>query len=153
MLRKSSVFRGLTCVCAFFLAVMIYAANLLETNKIMVDQTLGTKSSIIVSEEVSEGDLFTTFVPDADLMADDGVHISPEKWDKAHKDTALELQREGTVLLKNTNNALPIAKNSKITILGGQGWNMRNVFTNYRFDVKPLTGAYASARCAGISPT
>ncbi len=155
MFRKSSIFRGITCVSAFFLGVMIYAANLLEINKIMVDQTLNTKSSIIVSEEVAgdEG-FFTTFVPDDDMMAEDGVHIDPYKWDEAHKAAARNLQREGIVLLKNTGNALPLAKGSKITLLGGQANNMKAVFTgDSYYDVNPLSGAYSSASYSAISPS
>ena len=75
----------------------------------MVDQTLGTKTSIIVEEDDS---LFKTFIPDEDFLTEDGV-LNPEGWLRAHTDTAVELQREGTVLLQNKNNVLPLTQQTK----------------------------------------
>ena len=125
MYKLRPLFRGVAAIGGFFLAASCYASNLLEENKIMVDQQLGTKSSIIVTEE-DDDSLFKTFVPDDDMMTEDGK-LDPVKWDQAHKNAAQALQESGTVLLKNTNNALPLAKTTKVSIFGTRGKVMENL--------------------------
>jgi len=142
MFKKTSIFRGVAAVGVFALATSIYASNLLETNKIMVDQTLGTKSSIIVTDK-DDDSLFKTFVPDKDLLDENGK-IDPVKWDKAHKDAAVKLQEEGTVLLKN-DKALPINKAAKVSMFGTRSAGLVNAFKDCGFDVNPaLSEAYGS---------
>lgn len=41
-----------------------------------------------------------------------------EELDQARKDISVEIEGEGAVLLKNSNNALPLSKNSKVSVFG-----------------------------------
>ncbi len=59
--------------------------------------------------------IFTTFVPAfADELEDESLAV------------ALEAAQEGTVLLKNSNNALPLAKGESIALFGGAQRHMGN---------------------------
>ncbi len=49
---------------------------------------------------------------------------STEDLEKSDKEIAEELTEEGSVLLKNENNALPISKTAKVTLLGHSSCNM-----------------------------
>lgn len=143
MLKKKSVFRGVTAVGAFALATSIYASVLLEENKVMVDQTLGTKSSIAVTEE-DDDSLFKTFTPDKDFLDENGK-LDPEKWAKVHKDAAVRLQEEGTVLLKNEANALPMSKTAKVSLFGTRSVGLASAFEEAGFSVNPkLKAAYGT---------
>ena len=51
MFKKTALYRGLTCTLSIVLVVMVMLALVLEENRTMVDQTLGTKSQLIVTEE------------------------------------------------------------------------------------------------------
>lgn len=154
MRKLRPLFRGVAALGGFFLAATCYASNLLEENKIMVDQQLGTKSSIIVTEE-DDDSLFKTFVPDEDMMTEDGK-LDPVKWDQAHKDAAQALQESGTVLLKNTNNALPMAKTTKVSIFGtrGKSTNLtRGLIGEGKFETnQALVTAYNAIRATTPSP-
>ena len=150
MLKFTTVFRGLAALSAFVMGVSIFGGQMLETNKIMVDQTLGTKSTIIVTDQGDDSTLFTTYVPDEDLMTDG--KIDPVKWDKAHKDTAVTLQEEGTVLLKN-DNCLPLTQEKpKITIFGTRGINLAKQWAD-EFDVNPTVSAAYGTKATTTSPS
>ena len=150
MFKRKSVFRGITCVGVFALATSIYASNLLEVNKVMVDQTLGTKSSITITEE-DDSSLFKTFTPDKDLLDENGK-LDPAKWTKAHTDAATKLQEEGTVLLKNENKALPISKTAKVSLFGTRSVGLAAAFEEAGFVVNPdLKEAYGN-RASTTSP-
>jgi len=152
MLKKGVLARGLTAVSVFLLGLGIYGGELLETNKIMVDQTLGTKTSIIVSEE--DDSLFKTFIPDEDFLTEDGV-LNPEGWLRAHTDTAVELQREGTVLLQNKNNVLPLTQTKpKITVFGTRsGALVSKDSWAEAFDINPTVAAIYGTRASTSSPS
>ena len=157
MYKLRPLFRGIAAVGGFFLAATCYGSFILEENKIMVDQQLGTKSSIIITEE-DDDSLFKTFVPDADMMTEDGK-LNPEAWDQAHKNAAQALQESGTVLLKNTNNCLPIAKTAKVSVFGqrGKDSNLTSIFTDEAAEGKfvqnpTLKAAYAAVRGSKSSP-
>lgn len=154
MYKLRPLFRGVAAIGGFFLAASCYASNLLEENKIMVDQQLGTKSSIVVTEE-DDDSLFKTFVPDDDMMTEDGK-LDPVAWDQAHKNAAQALQESGTVLLKNTNNALPLAKTTKVSIFGTRGKNAAftsGLIGDGKFESNPaLVTAYNAIRANPPSP-
>lgn len=116
MLRKfSRLFRALICLFTFVLVFMFLAMYMLETNRIMVDQNLGTYSNITIT--VNDGNLFTSFVPDDDYLTNG--KLDPDKTDKVHNDLQNWMTDEGIVLLKNENNALPITgEGKKVTVLG-----------------------------------
>lgn len=152
MLKRKSLYRGLTVLSAFLLGVTIYGGEILETNKIMVDQVLGTKSSIIVSEDDPDT-MFKTFVPDKDFLTADGK-LDPKGWADAHEKAALELQREGTVLLQNKNNALPLTQaKPKVTLFGTRSGALANTDSwKEEFEINPVVSAIYGTRATTTSP-
>lgn len=119
MLRKSNLFRGLTCLFMFLLIVFLLASSIFETNRTMVDQTFGTQSTITITEE-DDGSLFTAFPPDEDFLTDGKLDTAKDL--KIHKDLSIAIQEEGSVLLKN-NGALPLSGNAKVTMFGRRGYD------------------------------
>lgn len=112
---KRTLWQGLTTLLVFLLAVFILAAILLETYRTAVDLALGTTSETLESDDT--GELYSTFTPPAELLNSDGSGNS-----KAVIASAIDLGRrqsaEGSVLLKNVDSALPLKKDSKVTLLG-----------------------------------
>lgn len=120
MFKKSTIFRGVACVSMVLLIIMILASVLLETNRTMVDQVTGTHSVVIVTEE-DDGSLFTAFPPDKDFLTDGKLDFEKDK--KIHENISIDLQEEGTVLLKNENDTLPLKAGEKnVTVFGRRGF-------------------------------
>jgi beta-glucosidase len=93
------------------------ASSILTANSGAIDNALGTVSKKLVSED--DGSTYTTFTPDSAYLNSDGTGNS-----RALISSAIDLARrnmaEGAVLLKNENNALPLSKGSKVTLLGAR---------------------------------
>ncbi len=150
--KKPAIFRGLTAIFAFLLVVTLLAADLLEANRTMVDQALGTKSEIIITEEDEENPtLYTAFTPDEDILTDG--KLDRTKNANTHTDLYTRLHEEGAVLLKNENKTLPLtgegAEKPKVTLLGG---GINKNYPNLRtalgkvFDVNPtVTELYSNS--------
>ena len=118
MFKKPNLYRGLACVCAFVLIMSILASNILEENRTMVDQTLGTKSQRIVA--TPRENAYTAFIPDDDFLTN-GV-LDMQKDEDVHKALGIRIQEEGSVLLKNDNATLPLAPTAKVTVFGFRGY-------------------------------
>ncbi len=112
--KKNALWRGLTSVFCFLLALSIVLGNILEANAGAIDTALGTQSTLTRSE--NEEDLYTLFKPDDKYLNEDGSGNSA-----ALIKDAIDLGRreaaEGSVLLKN-NGVLPLSSGSKVTLLG-----------------------------------
>jgi beta-glucosidase len=117
--KKSAVrkWRGLTCVFASTLAVVIAGSMICETWKDMIDSRTGTVSSKIVSKTSDKSTDLYTYKSD---------YSSTAELVNAHKSLAEQIQEEGCVLLKNDGSALPLKKGSKVTLLG-----MRSQYSSY----------------------
>lgn len=113
----------------FLLIVTVLASWILETNRSMVDQTFGTNSVVFVTDE-NAGALFTAFTPDKEFLTESG-ELDPAKDKEIHRDLSVRIQQEGSVLLKNTNNALPLndkaASELKVTVFGRRGYSTTGV--------------------------
>lgn len=114
--KRKGLWQGLCGLCALLLTVSVTASGILEANRGVVDSFLGTTSENIVSED--DGTTYNTFTPDEKYLNSDGTGNA-----KALITAAIDLGRrqetEGAVLLKN-NGALPLAKGSKVTLLGAR---------------------------------
>ena len=104
MSKLNRAARGLTFVFGTALVLGIACGSILEANKDAVDSYFKTHSSTLVQKD--GGKLFDAFTPDKEYLTEDGKGDS-KKIVKAHEDLAKQIQAEGTVLLKNVNNALP----------------------------------------------
>lgn len=78
-------------------------------NRSSINAALNFEESV----KVGGGDTYYT----SDYLNEDGS-LSDEKLNKAAKETVKEVSDEGVVLLWNKNNALPLAKESKVNLFG-----------------------------------
>lgn len=109
MIKSRNLLRGFAYLFASLILITMTIGSVLEANINVVDGFLGTKSSMIVTTEDGENELFTKFVPDyKDTTALVEQHLYMGE----------TLEEEGAVLLKN-NGALPLTENEKkVTLLG-----------------------------------
>ena len=111
--KRTGLWRGLTSLMCFLLALSIIAGNVLEANAQTIDTYMGTQSERMESD----GALYDKFVPSADVLNEDGTGNSHALIQKA-----IDLNRrqayEGSVLLKNENGVLPLASGANVTLLG-----------------------------------
>ncbi len=97
----------------FLLALSMIAGQALEANAATIDTYMGTQSERVESD----GALYDKFTPSAEVLNADGTGNSRALIQKAI-DLNREQAYEGSVLLKNENDALPLASGSNITLLG-----------------------------------
>ena len=115
--NRKGLWRGLTSATCFTLSLSMVLGNVLEANAGTIDTYLGTTSEVFVSENTTDNPLYNKFTPPAELLNADGTGNS-----NALISAAIDLNRrevgEGSVLLKNENNALPLDSGSNVTLLG-----------------------------------
>lgn len=109
MSRKRNLWRGLTTLTASLLTVSVAAGPVVDSYRTDIDKFLGTKSSAMVTDSTDE-DLYTyksDYSSTTELL--DSIENLGER-----------MSEEGTVLLKNENNALPLSKDEtqKLSLLG-----------------------------------
>lgn len=114
MIKKTGLFRVLTFVMAFMFALSSILGIMLERFRQQVDETLGTRSQIVVTDE--DGSAWSAFTPPEELLKENG-HLDTKKTIQHFMDFGRELAASGTVLLKN-EGALPLKEGSSITLLG-----------------------------------
>ena len=110
---KRTVFRGLALTSSMFLTLSVGAATIMEANRGELDGFFNTHSSVTVTTD--DGTLFSAYTPDEAYLTGKKGNSAAIK--KAHVDLNTQLSEEGSVLLKNTG-ALPLAKGSRVTLLG-----------------------------------
>lgn len=107
MFKNKSLWRGLCFLCAFVMLVSSTAGAVLEKNRNMVNNFLGTQTSYVETTE-SDEPLYSTYVSD---------YANTDELIAAHRAMGERLSAEGSVLLKN-NGALPLGSGSNVTLLG-----------------------------------
>ena len=105
------LFRGLTVVSTFLLATSVTASTLMEKYAVQMDQVLGTISSKTEYKKVGEGD-------GEDPWNFKGKFKNAQEAVDGYKEFSIRESEETFALLKNENNALPLKKDSKITMMG-----------------------------------
>ena len=106
---RKGVLRGLTTLSASFMVLSFMASAIAYENIGTIDEFLGTQSQEIVTGGDSDEDLYT-------YKSD---YKTTKEFVDANKKFAEDMQANGTVLLKNKNNALPLSKNErKVTLVG-----------------------------------
>lgn len=114
-MTKRAFWHGAIFLFAFLLSLFITVAFVMEAYASTLDTVLGTRSSIMVSED--DGTLYSTFTPPSKYLNEDGSGNSQALIRDAI-DLNERLVAEGSVLLKNDNNALPMSAGTKVTLLG-----------------------------------
>ena len=115
MRKSKTLWRGLTLTFTALMSLSVVAAVVMEQNRGELDGFFNTHSSKVISTD--DGDLYTAFTPDKEYLNANGSGNSKALVD-AHIDLNTQLSEEGSVLLKNENDALPLAKDSDVTLLG-----------------------------------
>lgn len=108
-MSKAKLWRGFAGISVLGLSVSVAAALVMEKYGNQLDQVMGTKSSKVVSEETEDEDEIWTF---------DSEFTSAKVAYETLRDANIRQAAESFTLLKNENSALPLAKNSKVTLLG-----------------------------------
>ncbi|MBP5693927.1 MAG: glycoside hydrolase family 3 C-terminal domain-containing protein, partial [Bacilli bacterium] len=118
--KKKSLWQGLTGVFSLAAVLSVATGQILEANKATIDSALGTQSTVLVSED-GEG-LYKAFQPNEKFLNRDESGEIESYNTKEFLKEQIQLGRrsgyEGSVLLKNEENTLPLAKESKVTLLG-----------------------------------
>lgn len=109
MSRKRNLWRGLTTLTASLLTVSVAAGPVVDSYRTDIDKFLGTKSSAMVTDSTDE-----------DLYTHKSDYSSTTELLDSIEDLGERMNEEGTVLLKNENNALPLSKDEtqKLSLLG-----------------------------------
>jgi len=109
MSRKRNLWRGLTTLTASLLTVSVAAGPIVDSYRTDIDKFLGTKSSAMVTDSTDE-----------DLYTYKSDYSSTTELLDSIEDLGERMSEEGTVLLKNENNALPLSKDEtqKLSLLG-----------------------------------
>lgn len=109
MSRKRNLWRGLTTLTASLLTVSVAAGPVVDSYRTDIDKFLGTKSSAMVTDSTDE-----------ELYTYKSDYSSTTELLDSIEDLGERMSEEGTVLLKNENNALPLSKDEtqKLSLLG-----------------------------------
>ena len=109
MSRKRNLWRGLTTLTASLLTVSVAAGPVVDSYRTDIDKFLGTKSSAMVTDSIDE-----------DMYTYKSDYSSTTELLDSIEDLGERMSEEGTVLLKNENNALPLSKDEtqKLSLLG-----------------------------------
>lgn len=106
---KSNLFRGLTAVSVLLLSASTVMGMIFEKYPQGMDQTWGTQSSKTVINKKEGSENSWSYV---------SKYKNATQAIAGYKDLALREAAESLVLLKNTNNALPLAASPKVSLLG-----------------------------------
>lgn len=109
MFRKVNVWRGTSLILALLLAIALAAGTVLETYRTSVDAFFGTRSQITVTDTTGSEEDAWTYKSD---------FTTAQEAYEGLKDFAIRESQETVALLKNENDALPLAKDAKITLFG-----------------------------------
>lgn len=109
MSRKRNLWRGLTTLTASLLTVSVAAGPVVDSYRTDIDKFLGTKSSAMVTDSTDE-----------DMYTYKSDYSNTTELLDSIEDLGERMSEEGTVLLKNENNALPLSKDEtqKLSLLG-----------------------------------
>ena len=111
-MRKGKLWTGLSSVCACILVIAILALDCMMIYSSTINQALGITTSRVVTEDGSE----TTYYESeyGELSAENLQLLIADTYEEAVTE-----QEEGTVLLKNDNDALPLSEDeTSITLFG-----------------------------------
>jgi len=112
--NKTLFWRGMSAACAFLLAFILFGSQCAKSYAPAVNNFLGVSTSKIVTDETG-GDgknmLYTSAY--GEFTEENLMKLESDVYEHIEKE-----EEEGAVLLKNSNEALPLDKNSKISLFG-----------------------------------
>ena len=113
-MRKVRITTGLSCLMAFILCFVIFGSNLAMSYDTVVNGMLGVQTSKAINDE-SIADEDTVYYKSAygDINAKTLKVLKEDTYTEAAQE-----QEEGTVLLYNKDNALPLSKDEQLSLFG-----------------------------------
>lgn len=118
---KKEVWRGLTAAFSFFMIIVIFGTTVALQLPSTINNLLGVKSTVQIVG-TGDGSVDTTYYKTAE-GADVNDINALNAVEKSVADEIIATEEEGAVLLKNDNNALPLAEGSSVTMLGASTVN------------------------------
>lgn len=121
-MKKIQIFRGAASLCSFLLILTMFGTQVALDYSGTVNSFLGVETTII--EDDSDGAEDTTYYPSG-LSSEDRSDIDAlNELEAQVVDENIATAEEGSVLLMNENQALPLAEKSKVTLLGVSSVNV-----------------------------
>lgn len=114
MNRKTAVFRTGMTAAAILTALSLTLTSVANANANLINSTLNIQTSRLVEDETAEGEK-------ASAQYFNSAYSTFEEMYQAKVQLLREISQEGTILLKNENNTLPISS-GKVTVLGSDSW-------------------------------
>lgn len=115
-MRKKQIFRGGASLCSFMLVLTVFGTQVALDYSGSVNSFLGVETTVI--EDDSDGTEDTNYYPSG-LSSEDRSDIDAlNELEAQVVDENIATVEEGTVLLMNENDALPLAEGSSVTLLG-----------------------------------
>ncbi len=163
--KSANIWRGLVTTFLVLTLIAFFLTQFAFANKKAINSFLGLSSS----KSVETGDAVVANHFKSDFAADVKNPTAEEfaALKEASKQQAIKEMEEGAVLLKNDNNALPLAKGAKVSLFGHGSeqpmykpfsgspatWpsvDVKTAMTDAEFEInQTLYNAYASARSSG----
>ena len=108
---KTRIWRGVTATSAMLLAASVTASSIVTAHRTDIDKMIGTQSTKSVNDTDASAEELYTYASD---------YATTTELVQAMADVGERMSEEGSVLLKNDNNALPLSGNelSKVSLLG-----------------------------------
>ena len=106
MAKRSTVFRGLTALTAAFFAVFSVGSTVATEYESYINSALGTQTSAVETPDEEDSFTYTSDYATTQELVDADIALSEE------------IAEEGAVLLKNNDDVLPIASDSKVSLVG-----------------------------------
>lgn len=105
--KTTPIWRGIAAVGTSLVVACGMGYGIADTWRTQVDAALGT----------------TSFITDTSNAKYDSSYETAAELMDAAKKLAIQQGAEGTVIMKNDNNVLPLAKNSKVALFGGASYS------------------------------
>ncbi len=113
MQKKWKVFRGLTAVFCALAILLVNVTGIAKDNEGSVSRFFGIKVST-AGELTPENTLYKTDFTEDGVPSKEGL----KALNAAQDDYIIKVSEEGSVLLRNVDNALPLAGTEKVTLFG-----------------------------------
>lgn len=124
-MKQRELFRGLSAVFSFLLILLLTLSMIAYNNYGMIDTFFGAARTKTINADGSE-DMMYYKSEYANSMSDITGKATTLKMEQAAAVKQVQIVEEGVVLLKNQNNALPLAKNTPVTLFGNAACGMED---------------------------
>lgn len=114
-MKRSRLWTGLASTCSFLLTTAILGTNCMMSYEGTVNSALGISTSRVVNEDGADAEDTTYFESEyGELNAENLQTLISDTYEQSVTE-----QEEGSVLLKNDDNALPLTEDeTRVTLFG-----------------------------------